>query len=81
MQQKIQFSDEELAEVFEYLDELRVSGVTNMWGAGRFVEASQGWNEDKSGKALLMWMKVYSRDKPMTQMVKEAQVLLANEAP
>ena len=81
MQQKIQFSDEELGEVFTYLDELRVSGVTNMWGAGPFVERREGWGEDKASKALTTWIEVYDRNKPLDKMVKEAQVLLANEAP
>jgi hypothetical protein len=74
---KIKFSDEELAEVFEYLAELRSSGATNMWGAAPYVSEALGWDDEKSTKALLTWMKVFSRTKDMTTMVMEARAILA----
>lgn len=52
---KIKFNDEELLEVFEYLDALRKSGVTNMWGAPAFVERRFSWEDDKASKAFHLW--------------------------
>ena len=40
-------------EHLEYLDELRESGDTNMWGASRYVEEEFDLNHDTAGKILL----------------------------
>ncbi len=46
-------------EHLEYLDELRESGGTNMWGAGRYVEKEFELNQDTAGKILSYWMKTF----------------------
>jgi hypothetical protein len=36
------FTRNELAEMFQYLDDLRQSGATNMFGAGPYLEGAFG---------------------------------------
>ena len=43
--------------VFTYLDELRDSGVTNMWGAGPYVEQEFGVSRRVSHVLLDAWMR------------------------
>ena len=45
-----------------YLEDLRKSGVTNMWGAADFLhkEFEEELNEIKAGEILIYWMKNYS---------------------
>lgn len=49
-------------DVFEYLDELRDSGVTNMWGSPAYVEREFGitWNE--ATKWVSKWMDSFKKD-------------------
>lgn len=47
-------------ECLEYLDTLRDSGATNMFGAGPFLEAKFGFSRREAREALLYWMKTYS---------------------
>ena len=50
-------------EMLEYLDNLRDSGVTNMFGATPYLERS--FNEldyDTSGDVLSYWMKSFGED-------------------
>ena len=42
--------------MFNYLNELRESGVTNMFGAGSFLEKEFDLNSFEAGKVLLKWM-------------------------
>ena len=42
-----------------YLDKLRESGDTNMWGAGRYVEEEFDLNRDTAKKILLYWIKTF----------------------
>jgi len=47
-------------EVFEYLDELRDSGVTNMFGATSYIR-DKFWIEEKQARELLKeWMDSFS---------------------
>ena len=39
-----------------YLDELRESGVTNMFGAGPYIKQVFGVNQKESHKILSYWM-------------------------
>ena len=43
--------------VFTYLDELRDSGVTNMWGAGPYLEQEFGVSRRVSHVLLDAWMR------------------------
>lgn len=43
-------------EVFDYLLGLRDSGVTNMFGAGSFLEEQFGMNQSIAKEWLVKWM-------------------------
>jgi hypothetical protein len=53
-------------EHLEYLDALRESGVTNMWGAGLYLEkAFKELRKDrKANKVLGYWMETFSERHP-----------------
>jgi len=50
-------SDEHL----EYLDDLRESGVTNMFGAGPYVQKEFMLNKDEARDIVLYWMKSFGK--------------------
>ena len=47
-------------EVFVYLDELRDSGVTNMYGAGPYIRDNFDVNREESHRILSKWMKTFA---------------------
>ena len=44
----------------QYLNALRRSGVTNMYGAGAYLERRFGINRKEAGIILVQWMKTFS---------------------
>ena len=48
------------SEMFEYLDTLRESGVTNMFGAGPYLEQAFDIDRREAKQVLLEWMRQYS---------------------
>jgi hypothetical protein len=44
---------------FRYLDNLRESGVTNMFGAGSYLTAAFGLGRRESTEVLSKWMETY----------------------
>ena len=52
------------AEYFIYLDELRESGETNMYGAGAYLQAEYGLDKDTARKVLTKWMETFSEKHP-----------------
>ena len=46
-------------EVFDYLDDLRESGITNMFGASPYVAEEFEMNKDLARKYLTNWMENY----------------------
>ena len=52
--------NETTAEYFEYLDELRESGVTNMYGAGSYLADEFGLERRKAREVLREWMRTFS---------------------
>lgn len=54
----------EKTEVFEYLDELRESGVTNMFGAVPYIEAAFDVKRSEASKLLGEWMETFSQRHP-----------------
>lgn len=48
-------------EHLEYLDELRESGVTNMFGAGEYIEQRFGIDRHNAKTILLYWMKSFGK--------------------
>lgn len=61
----------ELTEAFEYLDELRKSGRTNMWAAGLFVERELGWSPKAAADVTGLWMETFSRDASVAERVAQ----------
>lgn len=59
---------EELIEAFEYLDELRVSGETNMFGAAAYIQRDLAWSKTEAHSATLLWMETFS-DTPVSERV------------
>ena len=53
---------------FIFLDELRDSGITNMFGAGPYLEREFGLTRYQAKDILLEWMQTY----PVRQGVKNA---------
>jgi hypothetical protein len=43
-----------------YLDHLRESGVTNMWGAGEYVKRMFKTTDEEAGEILGYWMDTFS---------------------
>lgn len=43
-----------------YLENLRRSGVTNMYGAGRYLESAFGLDRKEASKILADWMQNYN---------------------
>lgn len=48
-------------EHLEYLDDLRESGQTNMFGAGQWVQEAFGVDRKSSQAIVLYWMKTFSQ--------------------
>lgn len=54
-------------EHLEYLDILRKSGVTNMYGARPYlIEEFPELSKDEAGKVLMYWMHTFSERHPVT---------------
>ena len=49
-------------EVFLYLEQLRESGKTNMFGAASFIQADFKCNQNMSRRYLSAWMKSYQKE-------------------
>jgi hypothetical protein len=43
-----------------FLDDLRQSGVTNMYGATPYIRSAYGVSQEKASAILLYWMKTFS---------------------
>ena len=52
--------DETTLDHFEYLDELRESGVTNMYGAGSYLADEFGLRPRNAREVLGEWMRTFS---------------------
>lgn len=57
------FTEKE-TEVFDYLDELRESGQTNMYGAGPYIEKEFQMEKAEAKEFLVKWMKTFSARHP-----------------
>lgn len=49
-------------EVFAYLNALRESGVTNMYGASPYIQSNFGLDRADSRKLLSLWMSNFSEE-------------------
>lgn len=48
---------------FKFLDELRVSGVTNMWGASQYLEVGFNLPKKEAAEVLIEWIQTFSQRK------------------
>lgn len=53
------FSKDEIDQFFEYLDELRGSGETNMYGASSYLMEEFGLTKQDSRRILSVWMNTF----------------------
>ena len=53
-----------LQELLEYLDELRESGQTNMYGAGTYLRDDYGLTRKLAGDVIGYWMRTFSARHP-----------------
>ncbi len=58
-------------EHFEYLDCLRESGATNMFGAAPYVQEEFGVDRKTAREIVTAWMKSFSDDKTPEQRILE----------
>lgn len=57
------YTPAEMAEFFEYLDELRESGETNMFGARPYLADEFDLGKNDSAAILSAWMKSFDPEK------------------
>ena len=55
-------TDQTLIKMFRYLDVLRETGVTNMYGAGAYLERGFDLDRVEAMKITLAWMHTFSKD-------------------
>lgn len=48
-------------EMLDYLDDLRESGDTNMFGAAPYVQSQFGLSKSEAREVVLYWMKTFPR--------------------
>lgn len=65
-------SEQQLTEGFEYLDDLRESGRTNMWGAGAYVEMELGYNSTEANDLTGLWMDTFDGESTVDERVQKA---------
>ena len=53
---------EQEKKIFDYLNNLRVSGIVNMWGASPYVAMEFEIEESEARKATGKWMKNFNAD-------------------
>ena len=59
-------NDETEREIFEYLDALRKSGATNMYGAGAYLEDEFSMERETAMDYLLKWIQTFGERHPQT---------------
>jgi hypothetical protein len=59
-----------LAKYFQYLDQLRKSGVTNMYGAVPYLTTAFGLKREPADKVLGAWMETFSDETPKQRAAK-----------
>jgi hypothetical protein len=52
---------------FEYLDDLRESGVTNMWGAAEYLEDAFSLSRNDARDILFNWINSHHQQQGATQ--------------
>ena len=67
-----QHTAEELSNYFEFLDDLRESGVTNMWGAGPYLQRAFSRGKDEAMDVFLKWIGSFDPDQPPSERAQKA---------
>ena len=49
-------------DALKYINELRISGATNMWGASPYVEAEFSIERKESNRLLTLWMENFNEE-------------------
>jgi hypothetical protein len=57
----MQIDEKDYTEEFAYLDALRKSGVTNMFGAGQYLQRDFNMERYKAKEVVLAWMNQFSK--------------------
>jgi len=60
---EMDYTEVEQKEYFDYLAELRDSGITNMFGAAPYLQKAFGLEKDEARKILSAWMKSFNESK------------------
>lgn len=63
---------DELAECFQYLDDLRESGETNMFGSSKYLEQDFGLSKKEATKIAVMWMTSFDGKKSLSERIQLA---------
>ena len=61
-------SEEKKERMFNFLDNLRDSGICNMFGSGMYLEEMFGINKRESKAIVLEWMETFSERKANGQV-------------
>lgn len=64
------FDQADVTDMFTYLDELRASGATNMFGAGSYLAAEYALERREASKVLMAWMDTFGSDMPDQRAAK-----------
>lgn len=69
-----------MMEYFNFLDQLRESGETNMFGAGPYLQEAFGiTNRAESAYIVGKWMKTFSDEESVKERAKKALSLVGEE--
>lgn len=60
-----------MTECFAFLDSLRESGITNMFGAAPYVMNACGLGREDASKVVGAWMRTFSKEKSPADRAKE----------
>ena len=63
--------DADLAEHFQFLDDLRESGAINMFGAAPYLQEEFGLTKTEARVVLQAWMRSFDRDTPAAERARQ----------
>lgn len=67
-----ELTEDQLVEAFEYLDELRESGETNMFGASNYVMRDLGYERKEARDVTTAWMSTFDPASTVAERVAKA---------
>lgn len=62
MTKPVDLNDEFTKDIFQYLDDLRESGKTNMFGAGIYIERDWGLSREDAHGFVKAWMENFGKE-------------------